>query len=185
MIWGIFATLTFQFVIILFLCLLICEPLGAEHVCLQLWISKECLAWVSTHLPPLETPSGCQLDVFQPDPYCSAAQTSLLCRLARGSWSFVRDGKTKQNKKRCGGVQCLGALQIIKISCFSPIHFPLSYWWAVRRPPCKSEGGNPPRSKQTDCGVCVSVCVCRSGREETTGLAVIQTTHSLQAGWVY
>lgn len=67
----------------------------AEHVCLQLSISKECLVWVSTHHLPLETPSGCQLDdVFQPDPYCSAAQTSLLCR-ARGSRSFVRDGKRK------------------------------------------------------------------------------------------
>lgn len=93
----------------------------AEHVCLQLSISKECLVWVSTHHLPLETPSGCRLDdVFQPDPYCSAAQTSLLCG-ARGSRSFVRDGK---KEKRCGGVQCLGALQIIKVSCFSPIHSP-------------------------------------------------------------
>lgn len=78
---------------------------------------------------PLQKPSGCQLDdVFQPVPYCSEAQTGLFCRApsqAKFRKTLGEKERQTEGKKRCGGVQFLDALQIIKVSCFSPTHSPL------------------------------------------------------------
>ena len=102
----------------------------------------------------------------------------------RSQTKFCKRRK-KKKKKRWGGVQSLDALQIIKVSCFSPTHSLL--------PLLASAGTRSPlvihwREIHTDANrqtnVCVCVCQCEV-REDTTRLAIIQTTHSLQAGRVY
>lgn len=105
---------------------------------------------------PLKTPSQL-VNVFQPIPYCSEAQTSLLCR-AVCSQSFAREGKKKKMWRSAVFGCCPDHLSVM----FQPQTLCTPSLVNIETPsPLVIQRENPSRCKQTVC-MCVCVYVCQS-----------------------
>lgn len=113
---------------------------GPKYVSLQLFLSPS-LRNVSYGCPPtVGSTSPCRrpltvnLTMFfsQFPTVLKHTQTSLFCRDDYSQRSFAREEGEKK-RRRCGGVQFLDALQIIKVSCCSPRHSLLPYCCSTLR----------------------------------------------------
>lgn len=88
-------------------------------------------------------------------------------------------GEKKQKKRKGVGAYSFWMFsRSLKCHVSAPdilLSFAAAHWDTAST--CNSQGGNPPRRNQTD----VCECECEE-REDTTRLAIIQTTHSLLQG---